>query len=89
MESVVERYAGVLGHHAVTISPLNSADFAEVPGVATASSDDRLHKPTHGRLVPESLIHGSFGQQRALVVTDRMPGPYRRAAMTGLWAMTD
>lgn len=63
MELQADCYAGVWGHHARTMSQLESGDIAEALNAATAIGDDRLQKQTQGRIVPESFTHGSSEQR--------------------------
>jgi predicted metalloprotease len=64
LELQADFFAGVWAHHAQQMKNiLERGDIDEALNAANAIGDDRLQKETQGRVIPESLTHGT-SQQR-------------------------
>jgi hypothetical protein len=64
MELQADCFAGVWGYHADTArNILESGDFEEALGAASAIGDDRIMKQSSGTIVPDAFTHGTSEQR--------------------------
>jgi predicted metalloprotease len=63
LELQADFYAGVWAHHTSQKGLIESGDFEEALGAASAIGDDRLQRESQGHVVPDSFTHGTSEQR--------------------------
>lgn len=63
LELQADFYAGVWAHYAQRKGVVETGDFEEALGAASAVGDDRLQRESQGYVVPDSFTHGTSTQR--------------------------